>query len=462
MKSRPRLAEHALLRRHVIDGQERFVIHHAGTGALVTLDERAFEIARVADGTRDCDGIALALARSELDPQEGEIASVLGALEDNDLLAEGVEIGPLPRASAVHWVSPAPPDRAARRLVQLPGYRFRCDGNGSCCTQYASVAFAAADVRRARRVGLRTHPLDDADASRVFLPLYGGVRTERTAITLVDGRCLQLEADASCALHSAGGAAAKPSACRLYPATLTDLGDSIRVSVAAECDCVLSSLELDAEQGEPLVDASIRTGADLPDGLTVRVVADEVRVTRSRSISREDAVAWTDAAIERCAGRESLAACVHLARSLEGVASESGIESSSTDDLAHTLRPYVERIAQRMASASRAADAWRSERDRTRSVRRAVASSASTLLARGVEVSIQAAARSIPGGELERSEAFALRAGLFGLHFAESEPMADALHDFAARLLIARELAMSGRSTLGHPIAVVMAALRGG
>ena len=460
MSSRPRLADHALLRRHVTDGQLRYVVHHAGTGALVMLDERAFAISMLADGTRDVDGIALAASRAGVYERASEIDAVLAALAAADLIAHGVEPGPMPARAATYFTTPADEASRATPLEALPGFRFRCDGGGHCCEQYASIALTRDDEARARKAGLKTLPGDER-AERVLLPLYGGVRSERMAMTLVDGACLQLDAERGCSLHRAGGPAAKPTACRLYPATFADVGGVVRVSTALECGCVFDSAARD--DGAPLVEPSMRVAGDLPGGLTVRTIPDEVRIAGGATAARAALVEWTDALLaqpdEGCAVGRACGLAVAL--EAHGATARAAAPAAlSTAEVAAELAEPLARLSDLTRRARDSADAWRSERDRTHQLRRAIAAAAHATSSRGAEASLQPAAPA-----LAKAESFALRAALFGMHLVEASERADglasALRDFGARLLVARELSLSGPRSLGHPIAAVMASLRG-
>lgn len=461
MSSRPRLADHALLRRHVTDGQLRYVVHHAGTGALVMLDERAYAIAMLADGTRDVDGIALAASRAGVYERASEIDAVLAALAGADLIAHGVEPGPMPARAATYFMTPADEASRATPLQALPGFRFRCDGGGHCCEQYASIALTRDDEARARRAGLKTLPGDER-AEQVLLPLYGGVRRERLAMTLVDGACLQLEAERGCSLHRAGGPAAKPTACRLYPATFADLGGVVRVSTALECGCVFESAAR-GDDGEPLLEPSLRVAGDLPGGLTVRTIPDQVPIGAGATAARAAVVAWTDAVLAQPDEGCVVGRACGLAVALEAggpTVRAAAPAARSTAEVAAELAEPLARLSDLTRRARDSADAWRSERDRTRQLRRAVAAAAHATSSRGAEASLQPAAPA-----LAQAERFALRAALFGMHLVEASERADglasSLRDFGARLLVARELSVSGPRSLGHPIAVVMASLRG-
>lgn len=406
------------------------MVHDARTGSLHLLDRRAFELLKCADGTRDHEGIVLAAMRAGAFRKLEEIEMLLGPLDQAGLLAEGIEAPGQPAESR---------PEASRPLRSLPGFQFGCDGTGACCRQYASVAFTADDADRARRVGLATTS-DDLRAERLFLPLVGMVRSERMAMTLVDGQCLQLEASGKCGLHARGGPESKPVGCRVFPATLVDDGSELRASVAVECDCVVTSAVNSTEDtpGTGLVDPTWQCAGDLPAGLTVRSLPEMIVLSEGRSAARSNYVSWADGA---ALSEDAIDACLELARELD--------PKGEADALAR----HVTRLAEVMQSAAAAADAWRSERDRTRRIRSVVASAAAAVAARGVELVTPSA-----HAPLER---FALRAALFGHQLAGEVPVAEGLHGLGAKLLIAREVASSGPKDLGHALPLVMAAVRG-
>ncbi|HVY44562.1 MAG TPA: hypothetical protein VHB21_01735, partial [Minicystis sp.] len=61
---RPRLADHAVARGHVVGGELRVVLHDMRGGGLIDVGPREWVLLAAADGTRDVDGLALA-ARNE-------------------------------------------------------------------------------------------------------------------------------------------------------------------------------------------------------------------------------------------------------------------------------------------------------------------------------------------------------------------------------------------------------------
>lgn len=433
MKTRPRLASHALVRRHLVDGEEKVVVHHAATGALVVLTPRAAELALLGDGTRDLDALSLAASARGLYRREREISELFEALEAHGLVDDGVD----PRGG-----DRAPGPRLDAPVRVLAGYAFRCDGGGACCRQYASIALDRGDVLAA--LGARPTALPgDGEARRLFLPI-AGARADRYAMTMVDGRCLQLDPSARCSLHERGGPGAKPKACRLYPATFTDDGEAIRVSCSTECDCVFASLE---GEGEPLVESSVSFGRDLPGSIRVRSLPDRVPLSPRRAVEREEAVRLLDEIAAAPSDRDAVTRCFDAAAEID--------PDEERDGRAASMRRAVEQLHAAMRSATEAAAAWRSSRDRTRLLRTAVRDASGAVLKRGVD--------SVGGvGGMDRDERFTLRASLFGLFFAGGvATTSEALRELGAKILVARELELSGSRSLGHPIAVVCAAARG-
>ncbi|MCA9622077.1 MAG: hypothetical protein KC731_23800, partial [Myxococcales bacterium] len=60
---RPRLDEQAFLRRHLVDGEEKLVLHHPAAREVVEITPEQLEHLLACDGTRDLGGIHLAAAQ---------------------------------------------------------------------------------------------------------------------------------------------------------------------------------------------------------------------------------------------------------------------------------------------------------------------------------------------------------------------------------------------------------------
>lgn len=425
MKHRPRLAEHARVRRHTIDGAPRVVIHHAVTGALVTLDERALSLALLCDGTRDLDGVCLAAAREGLYQRESEIARLIEALDRAGMLADGV---PPFVASDVPVGAGRPGPEVA--VVAALGAGFRCSGAGHCCTRYDSYVVSEAELAHAARL---------VPALAGATPLAGDRSRGRLALPVVDGACAALTVDRRCGIEHAGGASAKPRACRDYPRVFRFDGERVVVGLGFACDCAIESL--DAADAEPLTRAT--RVAELDPSTPIHSLA-AVPLAPGGAPDLRACLAFVDRALATPGGAARAAA----------LAAELGLGDDVLEARAAALAAELERAAS-------SADAWRSPRDRTRRVRRAVCAAFKTACARGVASSSPAWSFD-PFPTLEtRIVGHQLSSGQL-LEAAEGRSLAEALGDLALGLLAARELSVSGLPELGHPVAVVSAALAGG
>ncbi|MEJ7735040.1 MAG: YkgJ family cysteine cluster protein [Polyangiaceae bacterium] len=450
---RPRLAEHALARRHLVDGVERVVIHDARRGDLSTLEPRAWEIVSGADGTRDLDGICLAAARAGAFHRRSEVRFVLEALHAAGLLADGIAEAP-----------PAGDAGEARPLAVLPGFALHCDASGACCGVYGTVRFTDEEARRARAT-LPT-PLHHPADARLFMPDHGSdVRGGALAVTMVDGRCAFLGEAGACRLHAAAGAGAKPVGCRSFPATFVDDGHEVRVSVACECACVLASAGLPG--GEPMVAAGARCVGDLRLTTPPSVLPDRIHITETATAARADFVAWSDAVRAALSGDGPTDVPSFFWALAAGV--EAGaLDLGGLDDALCAVRPWAPgglgawtaALRTRAAAKRVASEVWRSPNDRVRRMAGWIDAAA-----RALDDGAADAPLAAPGApELARDEAFYLRAVLFGHHLAGAQPLATALRDRALRCLLARHVRVpSGEpeSAQRHPLAAVEALMRG-
>ena len=434
---RPRLADFAMLRRHWIEGIETFALHDSRAGALLLLDRSAFEVVLASDGTRDVAGVRKAASRTLGAVTEERVRAVLDALHTEQLLTDDAEEPELEQELA---------NASERALVRLPGYLFHCSGVGHCCAQYASIPLTRDDFLRARRAGLA-----GGDSDHVVLPLYGSNFGGRLAMTLVNGQCLQLGGDRRCGLHLRGGAEAKPTGCAAFPATLVDDGIDVRVTPALECDCVFASRGNDAPDHVELL-TGYQTLRSLPEGLAVRRLPDTIHVNDELTASPAQLSAWSREEAQLVPEESAPMHAINLARRLEkaGLASSGVVLQESSVHLALAIRD----LAAHMATAAEAAAAWRSPRDRTRIVRERVRDAAAAL-------SGDTLTATLADTSFAADEAFALRTAIFGHQLAGGAPLHRALVGFAAELIVARRL-KTVAPELGHPIAAVHAAVRGG
>lgn len=454
---RPRLAEHALVRRHVVDGAEIVVIHDERNGNLVRMGPREWDLVVGADGTRDFDALVLAAARRGAFHRVSEVRAVLDALHASGLLADGIWHAP-----------PVEPSDPARPLDVLPGFSLTCNGSGACCTMYGSILFTPLEAARARALFPETMGGGDQE-ERAFAPERGATRDSKLAVALVDGACAYLASDGRCSLHVAGGERAKPRGCHIYPATFVDDGEAVRVSVSTECPCVLASAG--TAGGAPLVDPSARVRGDLDPGARVvtlpEAIAVEARGAEIVSTSRASLAPWSSACLDALSALDDAATDgVAIAWSLAEAISDHGLDAdASRVAITSARRPEPAAIAPLLAAlAARAkgrvetADAWRGARDRSRLASHYIRDAVEKLL----HPETLSATLTDPG-PFRGDEAFFLRAQIHGRLFAGGAPMAAMLRDRAARVLLARVLPASlpeGDPARAHPIALVEAMMR--
>ncbi len=440
----PRLAEHALVRRHVIDGEEHVVLHDTRTGDLVRMGTREWAQLAAADGTRDLAGLTLAAAKSGALRRASELVVILERLQTMGLLADGID-----RADA----APTPSDRP---LFALPDFSLTCDASGACCGVYGSILFTRHEAARAR-VAL---PLvrDGGDhEERVFTPEQGTDASGSLAVALVDNCCAYLGGDGRCGIHAAAGEAAKPAACRIYPATFVDDGETIRVSLGVECACALDSVGVAG--GAPLVADTARTGADLPAGARVIALPALLEIAASVTAPRAAYVAWSrllaaqPSPADPVAALWSLAAAVD-ASGLDEAATLAALASPVLPDV-NAVLPWIRALSERADSRVASASTWRSARDRSLTASREIAAAAASLRDPVALATAIATASPDPAGE-----AFYLRAVIHGHQLVGRLPLATALRDRAVRLLVARAMGALAPA-LRRPLTVLEAMLRG-
>lgn len=445
---RPRLNEHAMLRRHVCDGEEKLLLHDTLRAEVIELSSEQLVQLRVCDGTRDVGGILLAVAQRGAYRRSSEVVALLREVHRRGLLADGV-------ATQVRH------EPGARPLEVLP-FTLRCDGHGRCCTTYGSVPFTRLEAQRA--LGAVPEVGGDADDGRLFLPLVGAGDDRLAAVTMRDGACSFLGDDGLCRVHRRAGAMAKPRACRIYPSTFVDDGVAIRVSTGLECPCVFGSLE--GEGGDGLVPVGATREDELERG-TMVVRLGSVLVAPHTRAEPAALRAWSTAVREPLDGVEDgLAVAWSLARAvvhhgLDETAGRRAVAAPtrpSPEDVAPSLRA----LAVTLEDKVRAAAAWRGEADRVRRLARWLSEAVTRLDPTTV------AARLAEPGPWVAHERFYLRAQLFGYTVVdEDDSLTRSLTDRAVRMLVAREAGegwpeeLEGEPALACPLAAVEVMMRG-
>ncbi|MBW2457919.1 MAG: YkgJ family cysteine cluster protein [Deltaproteobacteria bacterium] len=435
---RPRLADHAVLRRHLVDGREQLVVHDMVREEMLEIDGRQLQILLGCDGTRDLGGIVLAAVRSGAYHRSSELEALLMELHERGLLADGIVADNQP--------TPAFPERPVEVLAD---FSLHCDGNGGCCSSYPAIAFLGDEMDRSRAavpelwtahgLGSVEEPGQPSVAS--FLPLTSSVAGSDWVVTLVDGRCPFLDEEQGCHIHRAAGAEAKPRGCQLFPASFADDGTAVRVSVVVECPCVLASLG--RQDGEPLVLAEVKREGELPR-CRIERLPEEIAVTPEATAPRGELRSWADALCARLEGMsDGVAGCWALGAAVD----EAGLSIGAAElALEQASPPAPTALAMRLMALAGATSgkrestaAWRSERDRARRLSVWLDDAAQALLDPAA-----VAARLAEGARWLAHERFYLRATLFGHHlWSREQSIAQALRDRATRLLLARQLAES-------------------
>jgi len=452
---RPRLADHALLRRHLINGHERLLIKDAVTDETIEISPPALEIILCADGTRDFGGLLLAATRRGAFRRVFEVISLLSELSQRGLLVDGIELG-----------TPSAQRSPERPLERLPGYALSCDGNGTCCGNYSAVLFSPEEVGRARALVPQVMS-DESDRLRGTLPERSSVPLHALAMTMIDGHCPYLAGDGRCRIQLAAGPGAKPRGCRIFPATFVDDGAAIRVSVSVECPCVLFSLTVYG--GEPLVPAGVTREADLLPGSAVVRLPPVITVSELQQATRAELRAWSELILARIADITDPPA---FWWSLADAVREGGLaESAVGAALAHATPPPALSLgfplmklasrAQAKEEALRALDP--APEDRTYQLSRWVSVGAQALL-RG---SVVEELLSVPPPHPEH-ERFYLEATIFGHHLVTPGlTLEQALRDRLLRLLLARQLGReippecSAHPAAPHPLVAVESLMQG-
>jgi hypothetical protein len=117
------------------------------------------------------------------------------------------------------------PKPRARPLLVRPGARFRCAGDGLCCTDIHALGpitrSEASGMRKLRPGSVIYHPDVEAPCMR---PGAGG-------------GCAQLERGGRCGVHARFGAEQKPVGCRRFPYGLVNTPYGGRVTTEHRCPC---------------------------------------------------------------------------------------------------------------------------------------------------------------------------------------------------------------------------------
>ena len=175
------------------------------------------------------------------------------------------------------------PASKPRPLLVRPGARFRCAGDGLCCTDlHALGPLTRSEAREMRALipgSVQYHP--DVEAPCMRFGQGGG--------------CAQLQRGGLCGVHARFGAEAKPVGCRRFPYGLLNTPEGGRVTTEHRCPCRTlgerPALDLVEAEGS-LTDPSGRLLADesapprMPMSARRRVAFANYRALEARMLER--------------------------------------------------------------------------------------------------------------------------------------------------------------------------------
>lgn len=486
---RPRLAAHVLPRRHVIDGEERVILHDEDRDEVLQIGPREWGVIEAADGTRDVEGIVVAARRAGSFARVAAVRELLETLAARGLLVAGEEaelstrsgggrgdgasasgdgaqapgVGDGADAGASvegrgEGVGVAEREASPKPLVPAPG-ELHCTGAGTCCRLYGTVMMSPTELRRVQAL-LPAWRVGAVPPERWGMPVRGSEPTPVLATVARDGACGFLRDDGRCEVHRVGGASAKPWGCRAFPRLYVDDGVAVHVTVKPECPCVL---EPGRGEAEPMIDPAWTDARSLPPQVVVDALPDAIELGPGRWAPREAVRGWVRWLASRPAPTDAAATAWALADRVRasGLAepSEAPWEASPPD--AAEVMPWVRALHERALVRAREHAAWRSEADLVRRASTALALVTRLLL----EPEALGEALAMPP-EQPGHEARFWSLGLHAYRWARSGAIESALRDDAVRLWVARSLPLGlseddeGDPDVRAPLALVEALLR--
>lgn len=497
LPSRPRLASHVLARRHVIDGQERVILHDQRRDRVLQIGPREWAVLEAADGTRDPEGIVVAARREGAHARVAAVRELLATLAREGLLVAGEPpepaaatgeaasvpatrvgsrahepagaAGRVPATRVGTGAAAARPARAeggddeevpaARKpVVPLPGEGLRCDGAGTCCALYGTVMVLPHEARRVQSV-LPSWRVGEVPPERWFSPMRGSEPVPVLAAVARDGACGFLRPDGLCAVHCEGGAEAKPWGCRSFPRIFVDDGVAVHVSAKPECPCLLDPR---GGEPEPLAEPGWTHAAALPPVIVVRRLPATIARAPGHTASRAEVRAWMAAIAEREVPDDPAATLWALADGMTRGGGLPALEPAwrAAPPAAAEVLPWIDALHGRSSARAREHAAWRSEADLVRRLSTAVATLALLLRDEGT----LAEALGL-GAEHPAHEARYWQLGVHGYRWVGRRPLATRLRDEAVRLWLGRSLpaVLAGAPDdprLRAPLALVEALLR--
>ena len=197
------------------------------SGYNVTLGESAFVIARQFDGSRSCDEIKRELEGRGINfPSPDFIEAMAQALARVGL----VKILDKPSYGGASYAS------LPKELRSLHPLNHQCFGCGRSCQGHLVGPLEPEYVEKLQGIHAQLEQqFDDLKGlSPTRTEVVKGQSIVATAIR-PDGTCIYLGDDNLCRIHKVLGSAAKPMVCRLFPLTMVQTEDEVRVGVPLRC-----------------------------------------------------------------------------------------------------------------------------------------------------------------------------------------------------------------------------------
>lgn len=437
------MADHIYARQHLARGQVFVILHDTQNGGFVQIDRNAWAVLERTDGTRDLEGVALAMSRIGPRPGHATLEAFFGELDALGMLVDGPPMYDPDAAPPQPRPAGCDPQRP---IVPLPDYRWQCDGSGGCCSWFGSIQLTPADARRALAVWADS-PIPDLPLERLLMPYSGSAPQPIRVPALRDGACCFLQTDGGCGIHARAGAAAKPFGCSSFPQRLVDDGVEVRASVVTECACVLDPA---TDAAEPVTAMGLVV-ADVPALERILSLPETIGWTERSRVPREHLRAWIHAHLAYAAPDDGAAWCWSLADAIESAAGEEPCNGTQP-------RAWLVELHRRAQKVHAQESAWRSGSDLGHLALAWVVLASQALAEGTVEL--------LPPDPAERPrEALFIRAAWWGYLDAERFPWTRCLRDRAIRLWLGR--AMSSLRPHGldtpafrHPLALVDAILR--
>jgi len=183
--------------------------------------------------------------------------------------------------SNLSWSAPVDKNQPPRQGLRPPldpadlrlpeGMRFSCHQSGRCCEDFWEIPLDGASFERLKSLPLETISPRFAELAGYTEPACG--RKGALGLRRVEGRCVFLDPDRRCLIHSRFGPAAKPQACLDFPFRYVCTPRGVFVGLSLVCPSVR------AGRGRPLEEQRAEIAANFARSLSVSTVPERVELS---------------------------------------------------------------------------------------------------------------------------------------------------------------------------------------